>query len=266
MDKLLDQVTEEYADIDRIEAVLAALNEVDPLPDPEAFDAQQGLRRFHERLAAREAAKDESAARRSMPSRLHHSVHRFARFVLIAATCALITAGISVQAFRWNFFEVFVHWTSELLHFNEESVPHAHSTKNPLKKGEERVYASVQEMLDDFGIADPLCPAWIPERFTELEIKASYTALGLHLYGDYISANEYLTIKASEVAQDNSWDTVKNSSEADVMPIHGVSYYLLSSEAGEKSVWQNGTFECRVYGSVTREEMERIVSSISEGR
>ena len=266
MDKLLDQVTEEYADIDRIEAVLAALNEVDPLPDPEAFDAQQGLRRFHERLAAREAAKGESAARRSMPSRLHHSVHRFARFVLIAATCALITAGISVQAFRWNFFEVFVRWTSELLHFNEETVPHAHSTKNPLERGEERIYRSVQEMLDDFGVTDPLFPTWIPDRFTELEIKASYTAGGLHLHVTCAHVSEHLIIEASEVVQDNSWDTVKNSKEADVTTIHGISYYLLSSEAGEKSVWQNGTFECRVYGSVTREEMERIVSSISEGR
>ena len=266
LDMLCDQATEENFDADKLDKILSALNEAAPLPDAEAFETQQGLQRFHERLAAEKAVKEATAARRFTSSRSHRSIPKLGKAVLIAAMCALIIAGTSAQAFHWNFLEMFVRWTSEHFHFHEETVPYAHSTKNSLLKGERRTYDSMQEMLDDFGIAEPLLPTWAPERFGTPTIQASCVSTGINLVIIYRINNELLTIEASEIHQENFWETMKDNQDADTMFIRGILYYLISSVAGESATWQNGNFECCIYGTVTKEELKQIVSSINEGR
>ena len=257
---------------DRLDELLSAMDDISPLPDAAAFDAQAGLQRFHERLAEREADKDTPAARRFISFTSQHPIHsrrssgvrrRFLRISLIAAVIVLVSVS-SVYAFRFHPVALFAKWSTELLHFNPETSPYAEITRNPLNLGEEREYDSIQTMVDELGITAPLFPNWVPARFGGPEIRVSYLTNGFAIFIAYDSREDSLLIHVNEVDENNLLDTQKNSEDAVCLEVNAIRHYLIADEHGEKAVWNNGMFECLIQGGVTGEEMEQIVSSIYE--
>lgn len=263
---LLDSASETEFDSERFGSLLGALDSADPLPDPDAFDAQKGLKRFYERHSDAFAADRESAATSSISSsRPKH--RRLPRLFLIAAVLVLLVAS-SAQAFHFNVFDLFARWTSEIFHLDNRPATVAQVTRNTLAKREELTYDSVEDMLSEFGITAPLLPTWVPERFTDPEISASYADPGLRLYISYTGNGSvsFLKIKANQVNTSNLKDIEKDQSDAELLHIDSKSYYFLSDVGGrEKVIWQNGEFECQIVGTATRDEMEQIISSIEKG-
>ena len=262
---LLDSASETEFDGERFDSLLGVLDGADPLPDPDAFDAKKGLERFYERRPDAFAADRESAATSSISSsRPKH--RRLPRLLLIAAVLVLLFAT-SAQAFHFNVFDLFARWTKEIFHLDNRPAVVAQVARNPLAEREERTYDSVEDMLSEFGITAPLLPTWVPERFTSPEIGASYANSGVRLYITYYADNEsLLKIKANQVNINNLKDIEKDPSDATFMQIGETRYYFLSDADGaEKVIWQNGEFECRITGTVTRDEMEQIISSIEKG-
>lgn len=261
---LLDSASEMEFDGERFDSLLGALDQDDPLPDPDTFDAKKGLERFYERRSDAFAADRESAATSSISSsRPNH--RRLPKLLLIAAVLVLLFAS-SAQAFHFNVFDLFARWSSEIFHLDNRPAAVAQVTRNPLAKNEERTYDSVEDMLSEFGTTAPLLPTWIPERFTSPEISASNAESGLRLYIAYGNNESFLMIKANQVDISNLKDIEKNRTEAEVIPINGTVFYFMSDVNGrEKVIWQNGEFECRITGTVTRDEMEQIISSIEKG-
>lgn len=261
---LLDNASETEFDSERFDSLLGALDKDDPLPDPDAFDAQKGLERFYKRHSDAFAADRESAATSSISSsRPNH--RRLPRLFLIAAVLVLLFAS-SAQAFHFNVFDLFARWTSEIFHLDNRPAAVAQVTRNPLVDREERTYDSVEDMLTEFGITAPLFPTWVPERFAAPEIGASYASSGLRFYTSYGDNESFLMIKAVQTNPINSKDVEKDQAEAESKHINGTLYYFLSDVGGaEKVIWQNGEFECEIVGIVTQDEMEQIISSIEKG-
>lgn len=261
---LLDSASETEFDSERFDSLLGALDKDDPLPDPDAFDAKKGLERFYERHTDAFTADRESAATSSISSsRPNH--RRLPRLFLIAAVLVLLVAS-SAQAFHFNVFDLFARWTSEIFHLDNRPAAVAQVTRNPLADREERTYDSVEDMLSEFGITAPLLPTWVPERFTSPEISAANIESGLRLYISYGNNESFLMMKANQIHPTNSKNIEKDASNASYVQIDGIRYYFLSdAEGAEKVIWQNGEFECRITGTVTRDEMEQIISSIEKG-
>ena len=262
---LLDNASETEFDSERFDSLLSALDKDDPLPDSDAFDAKKGLERFYERRNDAFAADRESAATSSISSsRPKH--RRLPRLFLIAAVLVLLVAS-SAQAFHFNVFDLFARWTSEIFHLDNRPAAVAQVTRNPLAENEMRIYDSVEDMLSEFGITAPLLPTWVPERFTSPEISVANIESGLRLYVTYYADNEsLLKKKASQVNTSNLKDVEKNRSDSVSKHINGRLYYFMSDvEGAEKVIWQNGEFECNITGTVTRDEMEQIISSIEKG-
>ena len=262
LDGLLTHATERDFDAGKLDLILSALDDADPVSDAEAFDAERGLRRFHERLAVRNVDKDDSAAR-SFKTSLSQRPKRNARKIALIAAVLIVVLATTAQAFHWDLFGLVARWTSEILHLGTETVEYAQIAQNPLAKDEERAYDSVQDMLDDFGVTAPLVPAWVPERFGEPSISAANLWTGLSLYMAYQTQEGFLIFQAVEIQPKGVLDVERDSSDMQMSHINGRNYYFFSDVNAEKAVWQNGAFECRVSGSVTREEMKQIVSSIN---
>ena len=263
---LLDSASETEFDGERFDSLLGALDSAAPLPDPDAFDAQKGLERFYERRSDAFSADRESAATSSISSsRPNH--RRLPKLLLIAAVLVLLFAS-SAQAFHFNVFDLFARWTSEIFHLDDRPAAVAQVTRNPLADREERTYDSVGDMLSEFGITAPLFPTWIPERFALPEISAANIESGLRLYISYTDneSESFLKMKANQVDISNLKEIEKNRTDAVSKHINGTLYYFMSDVDGaEKVIWQNGEFECRITGTVTRDEMEQIISSIEKG-
>lgn len=263
---LLDNASETEFDSEHFDSLLDALDSSDPLPDPDAFDAKKGLERFYERHTDAFTADRESAATSSISSsRPNH--RRLPKLLLIAAVLILLFAS-SAQAFHFNVFDLFARWTSEIFHLDNRPAAVAQVTRNPLERNEVRTYDSVEDMLSEFDITVPLFPTWVPERFTAPEIGVTDTEFGLRLYISYTDngLESFLKVKANQASPINSKDVEKDRSDAVSKHINGTLYYFMSDVGGrEKVIWQNGEFECNITGTVTRDEMEQIISSIEKG-
>lgn len=266
LENLLGQDSEKDFNVDKLDGLLIELDAADPISDAAAFDAEAGLRRFHERLSAQEAGEGKPSAARSFDSSAsQHPKHRAFKPVLIAAALATLLLMTTAQAFHLNLFDLFARWSSELFGYSTTEAPVAEITRNPLTRGEERAYGSVQEMMDEFGVTAPLFPTWVPERFGEPTVHALNILMGLQLYVDYSTDAGALHVRAFTVEEKNLRDTQVNADGADSSRINGADYYFMSDNRAEKVIWRNGEFECRISGDVTREELEQIVSSINKG-
>lgn len=69
----------------------------------------------------------------------------------------------------------------------------------------------------------------------------------------------------NRVSETNAKDIEKDQHAAESSIINNKLYYFISDQGIEKVIWQNGEFECLIYGTVTRAEMEQIISSIKKG-
>lgn len=260
---LIDHANEQEFDSDRLYAVLAALDQDDPLPDSDTLDARKALARFNQRNQKTFAEGEESAATGSISS-LSRLKRRLPRLLLIAAVLVMLFAT-TAQAFHFNIFDLFARWTSDIFNFDTAPTEVAQITRNPLAEGETRTYDSVEDMLNDFGITAALFPTWIPERFEEKRISAVNALSGLRLYADYVTNDSYLNIIVSKVPTSNAKDVEKDLNEIESLWINDNRFYFLCDQGFEKVIWQNGEFECLIYGTVTRDEMEQIISSIEKG-
>lgn len=271
LENYLNSATEEVGDMDKLDGILSELERVSPLPDGDAFDAERGLERFHERLAAREAAEGKSPAEKDIiSSSLRRSKKRtISRVLLIAAVLTLILAT-TAQAFRVvDIFDLFARWGSEVFGFQKEKTEYAEIMKRPLAIGEKREYASVQEMMDDFGITVPLFPTWVPERFGEPIVYATNLDKKICFFVDYSKNVNHLHIRLFEIIQNFQY-TEKDAADSESERINGIYFYFMSDDLSDRSdrlekvAWQNGQMECKLYGTVTRDEMKQIVYSIYE--
>jgi hypothetical protein len=195
--------------------------------------------------------------------------HRLPRAFLIAAVLTLILATAASSS-RFDFFGQFTRWTAETFSFDTHETEFAEMTKQPLGYREKREYESIQALCDDFGITAPLFPTWVPERFGEPTVMAMDNAACISFQVNYGTENDYLHLRAYEITS-NMRDTEIDTYSADCELIHGIKYYYVSDDNAdrgfslEKVAWQNGQFECKLYGTTTRDEMKQIICSIYEG-
>jgi hypothetical protein len=253
------------ADMDRLDGILSALKETSPLPEGDAFDAEQGLRRFHERLAAQEAEKRDPAAGKSfISSSIRRSQKRAAAKILLIAAVLVLVLATTVQGFHLRVFDLIAQWSAETFGFKREAAEHAEITKQPLGFRETREYDSLEALIDDFGIVGPLFPTWVPERFEKTSIVAKTTGEGVVFQSDYQNGTGHLHIRFREIMPDLH-QTEKDNLSSETARLHGISYYFFQDEGIETVSWINGNLECQIFGTASREEMKQIVYSIYGG-
>lgn len=264
---LMFQATEENLDTERLDALLDALNEVDQLPETEAFDTGKSLEKFHEKFdPVFSALETKSAAASGSSPTKKHSNRALFKILPIAAVLILLFGSVTAQAFGIDIFGSIARWTSEIFQLSDSSTPHATIVSNPLKEGEEAHYDSLEEAVKAFGITAPIVPKWIPERFELADVSVSNKSGGVLIYADYLSGSEFIQVRYKEVKNVDFSSLEQDTSEVDTYFRKGIEHYLLSDMDREKAFWQNGELECQIFGSVTRREIIDIVDSIYEGK
>jgi len=264
----LDEVDEFTLDGDGLEAILDALEELDPMP--EFSDDAESLKRFHQRHAADFAvaeAAEPAAMISSSPSR-KRSPRFWLKLLPVAAILVLLLRSIMAQAFNWGGLFSFIRWDSEVFQVGGETVPHATITKMPLEEGEQATYATLQEALDAFGIDEQLAPQEIPERFELTQVVAVRQPLGICIYADYFgvdNAEEFFFVQYREVNSDTrGFEQV--SPHVNIEKYCGITHHLMPELNRYKAYWENGEIACYLDGTVSQEEMAQIIESIYEER
>ena len=259
---LLFQSDNESFDDNRLEALLDALDQADPLP--ELPDTKESLNAFHVKYAPLFASAEAASAQNTTSSAFSEKKHfrrPFLKLLPIAAALVLLFGSVSAQAFGFDLFGALARWTAEIFHIGRDEVPHAAITLRPLAEGESANYDSLQAAADAFGITEPIVPAWIPERFELMNVTASNREGKILIYGDYVSGEDFLQIGYNEI--DINANTVEKDHPSVKSHSYGsIKHYLVSDLGRTKVVWQNGILESRIAGNVTEEEMIQIIDSV----
>lgn len=260
---LMFQATEENLDTERLDALLDALNEVDPIPEADDFDTTKSLERFHEKYDPVFSALEmkSAAASGSSPAK-KHSRRALIKILPIAAILVLLFGSVTAQAFGLDIFGAIARWSSEIFHLSSSSTPYATIRTNPLDEGEEAYYDTLEEAVEAFGITEPIAPKWIPERFGLIRVTAINKASGVFICADYESNDGNLQIRYREKSEFNFSSLEQEGSDVEAYSSGELKHYLLSDMDRQKVFWQNGELECRVSGNVSRKEMKDIVDSI----
>lgn len=261
--ELLLQPEEEDTDSGRLDALLAALEEIDPAPEDGMPDTEESLKRFHERHAELFSGDEVSSAGASeASSKNRRSRIAVFRLAFVAVVLVFFIGSVAAQAMGLNVLGSIARWSSEKFWFQSEEVPYATIRFRPLEEGEEATYDTLEEAVDAFGITAPIAPTWIPERFVLTGVTAAKRSGGILIWADYECDDGYFKIQYRETTNFDLYDLEKEAG-VELYTCSGTDYYLMPDVERWKAYWQSGELECLMSGIVSVQEMRDIIDSIN---
>ena len=254
----------ETADAEELESgtldgFLEELERVDPLPG--GFDPERSLADFHEKYAA--FLEPQSRGRRQ---------NRMSRraFWAVAAVIAVLASMVTVQAFGMDIFGFFGRWTDERFTFTGSADKAGYQEKDrnyPFAEGETAEFSTLDEALEAFRINLPLVPHWFPERFIEFAVEATVTPRGMDLIAESFPViegrQEALRVVYTEFGEEGpAIAIVKDEKSPIIHECEGITHYITTDRDYCTGSWIQNNLLCMIAGTVTVEEMERIIDSI----
>lgn len=258
----------EYDDMSaEVTDIVDALQMCDPEMTVTDTQIQESYQRFCEKnpqlLESEEIAAPAAAKDRELPAK--SSRKPFKRILVLAAALLLVLSLLTVQASGFNLFRALAEWTASVLQFGNDPSAQISVGENDLTLGEIRTYETPEEMLADLHIEGDVLPTWIPERFSLQRCEAKKVNTGIGFYVIYNTENnESITLKWWYSPRGTTPLIEKSEQDVLRLRVNDVEHYIFydNESETEKAVWRNGDFECRITGTISRGELERIVKSI----
>ena len=132
----------------------------------------------------------------------------------------------------------------------------------PIEIGETKEYDTLQDAVEALGIAAPLVPSWVPERYILLSVSVDHRAAGAAIYADYKSEDGRLNFRFSESARANQQIIEKDGTMEQIVLVKNIRHHILADQTETKISWINGDFECRASGDISEQEAKKIINSI----
>lgn len=237
----LDDMSEADYDQARVDAYLDELDR----REPQALetDLQAALARFH---AARLDAGRPRPVRRLR-----------AAAVLAAAVLGVMTIAQAAGLVSWG------DWNARYFQLHWQSGAPQGLAAPALPDAPQKHYASLQSLLSDYGVEGNLAPTWLPEGFT---LTREYLD---HIWGGWFrfcyekdGTPLEIALRYRENGQGQSGLYNKDKADVEDYVSHEQTHYLFSDGAQSVAVWANGGYECSIRGSISRDELKRMVDSV----
>ena len=249
LDKLADCLfsLEGDADISSIDRYLEELEQAGA--QSEVFDVERSLQEFHERYAP--AFENSPSGAKKRNSRVRRPL---ARIAIIAA--ALCTFVITAQASGFDILGAIARWTSEQFAFVK--------VDEAKDKHYDGVYTSLQDALDEWNIIEQLAPTKFPDGTILSDLMVRREKDGLLISGKYTLREEMFRISIRKVTEAPHLDVEINAEDVEIYLAGGIEHYLMADVKQRKATWNNGNWECRISGDLSREELLFMIDSIYE--
>lgn len=263
--ELWDSIDETTFDADQVDALLAEMEELEPIT-PE-IDVEASLADFHEKHARLfELAPPAQENNTNKPVR-----RRFLRVALVAAAAIalMLCSMITVQALGVDVFGAIAQWTDDVFHFTIPGNEDLDSENVPvLVTDTER--ETLQDTLNAYGIQNAIAPQWFPDGFELSEIKVSHLEASLLISACYTCEGKQISIVNREFFSEDEAKIAVGRFERDSDDVisysaGGIVHYIISNNSSNTATWINGTFVCSISGGLTIDELEKMIESIYEG-
>lgn len=207
------------------------------------------------------------AGRRSLPTLL--------RTACVAAAVIAILFALSLAAsaaMGTNLWGLFADWTDGAFSFGNTT---ERTTREPeagaANVDPDRVFSSLQEMLDAYGVTEVKAPEGIPEKYVLTELETGAFSAGPWFYASYIyNYKEYDEELISVYYQ--SYDTEpgvvyeKTDDPVEIDCIGTTILYTFRNTNSRTVAWVTEHFECSICAPLSVEELKDIaISAINEG-
>lgn len=192
------------------------------------------------------------------------------RGILAAAALAILLLSVSVAAAAGghSLWKLLARWTDDDMSIAPgQIIPAEEDTIRIPEEGRE--YATLQEAVDDCGLARPMVPQWLPEGFEQVELVVETGFPGSVIFQAIYDREEdhlvvFLEVFLPQEEEDNRTYGNFQKDEGDPIPYEaGGVTHLLSTNAGRPaSLWSNGPAQGAISGDITMDELKQIIDSI----
>ena len=174
-----------------------------------------------------------------------------------AAVLAILLVGsVTAQAFGLNIWEAVVKWTQETFHFGEWGNA---NINNDLP------YTSLREALEEGEITTALAPDWFPGGYELVDIKVDIKPLQTAYKAIYTNGEQDLRITVRDYLDEIPVYVEQSDGLVEEYKVAGVTYYLFENNKRTQAVWIVDSYECRITGELTIEELKLMIDSVEKG-
>lgn len=177
-------------------------------------------------------------------------------YKVTTAAAILLIGMLAAQAVGIDVFSAISRWTDNLFHFNVMQEAGSNSS------------TEIQELLANSKMDERLAPTWIPEGFVASEPVISDTVVNRSVdieYKDEAGRYFYISIRKYN-STDFLWNYVfeKDGAEVEEYKHDTMTFYIMKNLDVTTAVWSDGIYVVEISGTVSAEEIKRVVDSIKE--
>ena len=189
---------------------------------------------------------------------------RWRRGLIAAAAMLVIVIGSSITANAMGFdlWEVIAKWTQETFHFGYVGQMDETNAPSP-----DFVHpcASLQEALDKRNIVTPLVPTWIPDGYTEGDVRVTETPVQRLFRVNYECGENIVVIRIADYLDSHPSQVEQSETLIELYSSNGIDYYIFTNHDHVEAVWINENYECFISGPLSVAEVKEMIDSIGKG-
>ncbi|MCI6787576.1 MAG: DUF4367 domain-containing protein [Oscillospiraceae bacterium] len=215
---------------------------------------------------------DDKEAKSDPAKVFHKSRHRKfslrgAGLIAAVLVCVFSLAACSVGGIG-RFFQMVGKWTSEVFAFEntyDGDIPKVDGSElaAPLENAQ---YASMEEALAAYGIAEKVVPTSFPEGFeiVAVEVNRFENPDFVKFCAMYQGGDHYLILQVRQILDLNMESFEKDSDAVTEYVKDGLRHYFYTNMDSNCVTWFNGNLECFIDTNLPEEDLTLAIDSIYE--
>jgi hypothetical protein len=266
-----DFYSSDDVDMEYITAILAVIEQREAENiEAEVFDIETGWKSFEESYMC--AKITEPNFHKTEEPAIYKTFKRSKRKIwqMAAAAVMVVFLGgvITAQALGYNIFQVIAQWTDELFILRGTVEEHA-PPKDMIEIPPDMEFETIREVLDELDVLLPVVPHWHPDGFVQTHLQVLQQLPDFTMV-DAVFENEDrlfiigLTIY-NELSERHTMYFPKDDSPVREYISWGIMHYIFSNNDNIVAVWEYDNVEGSITGSITEDELIRMIDSIYGG-
>ena len=193
---------------------------------------------------------------------LIHSVKHYPKsfhYKNIAAILIFLIAiaSISQTTIAKNIVSSIAVWSQEIFWFNSSDSSLDSNLSN-------QIYLDINNAFDFISVPPDLLPAEMPNNLTKVFEDISETNDMKMYYAIYEDNHKKISLNVSIFYLLNDVNIIheKDNSDIEQYQKDGITYYIMGNLNSNTVIWRNGPFECQIDGTLSREDLKKMIDSI----
>lgn len=179
-----------------------------------------------------------------------------------AAVLAFVILGsVTASAFGFNIWKAVAVWAQETFRL-ESDVKAESELPDP---GIVLPYASLEEAIYALELKTGIVPTWIPEGYVLTDIRIDENPMRKKYIGVYSNGEKEIKIVVQSYQNAYPEQIEQSDGTEETYVSNGVIFHFFEDIDTLQAVWIQDSYECYVSGSLTVEQMEMMIDSISKG-